>query len=110
MTELVETAPGRWRVKRKCAISNAQMRSDLPMPYVISDIMEPTEQVNGVFYTSKSAFRKVGRSLGLTEIGNEKLPPRNRSQLFAGEKRKRREAIAQSIEKYKAGHRVTQKR
>ena len=37
-------------------------RSDLPLPYVISDTMPPTEQVDGRFYTSKSQFRAVGRS------------------------------------------------
>jgi hypothetical protein len=69
--ELVEVEPGKWRVKH--ANTHAYLRADLPMPYVISDIMPPTEQVDGRFYTSKSAFRKVGRQLGLTEVGTEKL-------------------------------------
>jgi hypothetical protein len=69
--ELVEVEPGKWRVKH--ANTHAYLRADLSMPYVISDIMPPTEQVDGKFYTSKSAFRRVGRQLGLTEVGTEKL-------------------------------------
>ena len=34
--------------------------------------MDPVEQVDGKFYTSKSQFRAVGKSLGLIEVGNEK--------------------------------------
>jgi hypothetical protein len=30
------------------------------MPYIISDEMPPTEQVDGVHYTSKAKFRAVG--------------------------------------------------
>lgn len=53
-------------------------RSHLATPQIISDIMPPTEQVDGKFYTSKSAFRRVGKSLGLIEVGNEKPKPRVR--------------------------------
>jgi hypothetical protein len=75
--ELEEVEPGRWRVKRASRLKECfDLRSDLPMPGVISDIMPPTEQVDGQFYTSKSAFRRVGRQLGLTEVGTEKLTPR----------------------------------
>jgi len=73
--ELVEIEPGRWRVKRR---EPQPARSDLPMPHVISDIMEPTEQVDGKFYTSKRQYRAVGRALGLTEVGNEKPKPRKK--------------------------------
>jgi hypothetical protein len=98
MVELVEVEPGKWRVKRppKCPA-----RSDLPLPYVISDTMEPTEQVDGHFYTSKAKFRAVGRALGLTEVGTEKLKPKARYTDRAG----RREAIKAAIEKYQAGQR-----
>ena len=70
--ELEEFAPNRWRVKKPRV--NEKLRAEnMPLPFVISDIMPPTEQVDGRFYTSKSAFRKVGRQLGLTEVGTEKL-------------------------------------
>jgi len=75
MVELIEIAPGRWRVKRQ---ELNPPRSDLPTPMVISDTMPPTEQVDGVFYESKSAFRAVGKQLGLIEVGNEKPKPRTR--------------------------------
>ena len=72
--ELVEVAPGRFRVKRDTPQNFA--RSSHPVPYVISDSMPPTEQVDGKFYTSKRQFRAVGRSLGLVEVGNEKPKPK----------------------------------
>ena len=102
--ELIEIKPGTWRV-RKWAISNSHLRSDLPMPHVISDIMEPTEQVDGKFYTSKSTFRRVGRSHGLTEVGTEKLKPKPKGASAPEEKRQRRDVIAQAIAKHKAGQR-----
>jgi hypothetical protein len=57
--ELIEVEPGKWRVRRD---QLPPPRSDLPMPYVISDIMDPAEQVDGKS-TSKRAFRSVGRAL-----------------------------------------------
>jgi hypothetical protein len=72
MVKLIEVEPGKWRVERP---PRNIARSDLPLPNIISDTMEPTEQVDGKFYTSKRAFRAVGRALGLTEVGNEKPKP-----------------------------------
>jgi hypothetical protein len=81
-------------------------RSDLPRPYVISDIMEPTEQVDGRFYTSKKEFRRVGRELGLIEVGNEKLPPKQRGSSDPKFKRLRKQSLKDSLDKYRAGHRA----
>ena len=101
--ELVEVAPGRFRVKRT---PQNFARSEHPVPYVISDTMDPTEQVDGKFYTSKRQFRAVGRSLGLIEVGTEKMKPKTTR---ASEERSAKEARVRSIktavEKYKAGHR-----
>jgi hypothetical protein len=99
---LVEIEPGRFRVaKRRSDVK----RSTLPMPHVISDIMPPTEQVDGKFYTSKRQFRAVGRALGLTEVGNEKPKPRSRTETRAA-KEARRQSIKIAFEKVRAGHRV----
>jgi hypothetical protein len=76
----------------------------LPLPYIISDMMPPTEQVDGKFYTSKSEFRAVGKALGLIEVGNEKLPPRVRSTKQPGFKEKRRQVLKTALEKVRAGH------
>lgn len=103
MIKLIEFEPGRWRVDRP---PRDPARSDLPMPSVISDIMPPTEQVDGKFYTSKSEFRRVGRSLGLTEVGNEKPKPRRKTYDDPAYKAKRREAIKIAVEKVRAGHRA----
>lgn len=100
--QLVEVEPGRWRVDKTRHIPK---RSALPFPSVISDTMDATEQVDGKFYTSKRAFRAVGRALGLTEVGNEKLPAIVRSTTKKSTKEQRRKDIRTAIEKYKAGHR-----
>ena len=64
-------------------------------PYVIRDEMEVTEQVDGKFYTSKAAFRAKGRELGLIEVGNEKVPAKQRPSTSRAAK----EARIQSIKK-----------
>jgi hypothetical protein len=92
MVRLVEVAPGKWRVDRP---PRSPARSELPLPYVISDIMPETEQVDGRFYSSKRAFRAVGRALGLVEIGTEKLKPKVRSY---GDKESRRRTIKAVID------------
>jgi hypothetical protein len=71
-------------------------------PYIISDTMEPTEQVDGNFYTSKSKFRAVGRALGLTEVGNEKPKPKVRSTDQRAHKEARQRDIKTALEKFKA--------
>ena len=68
--------------------------------------MPATEQVDGRFYTSKAAFRAVGRANGLTEVGNEKFKPRARPSLTPQARRGRKEALKVAAEKYRAGHRV----
>ena len=102
MVELEEIEPGRWRVRKE---RPAAARSNLPLPYVISDSMDPTEQVDGQFYTSKRKFREVGRALGLIEVGNEKTKPKQRASATATEKQKRRDALKLAIAKTKAGYR-----
>jgi hypothetical protein len=103
MVQLIEVAPNVWRVDKPSA---SVARSRLPCPMVISDEMAPTEQVDGRFYTSKRAFRATGRSLGLTEVGNEKPPPKWRSTDTKAVKAARREALKTATEKFKAGHRL----
>ena len=100
--ELIEIEPGRFRVKR---LELPIARSSLPMPSVISDTMPPTEQVDGRFYESKAAFRAVGRSLGLTEVGNEKIKPKTRTTNSPEVKRARRQALQKAVARYRAGER-----
>jgi hypothetical protein len=102
VVELIEIGPGRFRVKRK---QQPVARSRLPMPSVISDIMPPTEQVDGKFYTSKAAFRATGRALGLTEVGNEKTKPKTRATAAHPVKQQRRDAIRKAVARYRAGER-----
>jgi len=102
MIELIEVEPGKWRVKRP---PREIARSDLPLLYVISDTIDPTEQVDGKFYTSKAKFRAVGRSLGLIEVGTEKQKPRVKTYDTPEFKVKRRETIQRAFEQVKSGHR-----
>jgi hypothetical protein len=99
MIKLIEVEPGKWRVDRP---SLRGPRSHLPLPFVISDSMEPTEQVDGKFYTSKRAFRAVGRHLGLTEVGNEKPKPKKRASDDPKVRDDRRRAIKAAIERRRA--------
>lgn len=100
---LIEIEPGRWRVQRRIT---PPASSDLPRPYVISDTMDPVEQVDGRFYTSKSKFRAAGRSLGLIEVGNEKLPPKQRSTDLKHVKESRDNSIRKAVAQYRSGVRV----
>lgn len=103
--DLVEVAPNRWRVAKPYGVT-PPARSALPCPHVISDGMPATEQVDGQFYESKSAFRAVGRALGLTEVGNEK--PRLKTSRVSDLpeiKRARRDVIAKVFAQHRAGRR-----
>ena len=103
MRVYMQTGPTSWAF---VTVTAPPKRGDLPLPYVISDTMDPTEQVDGKFYTSKRRFREVGKSLGLTEVGNEKIPPKGRASADRSVKEARRKAIHQSIQKFKAGVRT----
>jgi hypothetical protein len=103
MPTLVEVEPGKFRVFKKTV---TPARSSLPMPYIISDEMPPTEQVDGVHYTSKRAFRAVGRALGLTEVGDQKFPPKKRASEHRSNKQKRRATLERAIAQYRSGRRA----
>lgn len=45
--------------------------ADYPCPRVMTDTMELTEHVDGKFYDSKSAFRRVTKENGMVEMGND---------------------------------------
>jgi hypothetical protein len=94
VTELIEIRPGVWAIKR---LYKPPARSDLPLPYVISDNMDPVEQVDGKFYTSKREYRKVGRANGLIEIGTEKLTPKPKGVEYKKGKAAREQAIRKAI-------------
>ena len=96
---MIEIEPGRFRVKRT---PQNFARSSLPLPYIISDIMEPTEQVDGRFYTSKRAFRAVGRAHGLTEVGTEKFKSKTRASADKGQKQARVQSIRKAVEKLRS--------
>lgn len=102
MIELIEIEPNRWRVKRE---QTPPARSALPLPYVISDEMPATEQVDGRYYTSKAAFRAVGRSLGLTEVGNEKPKPKIRATADRAVDRQRRSTLDKAAAEHRMGRR-----
>ena len=97
---LYQIGPNRWSNRSP---EQSRARSDLPLPHVISDTMPPTEQVDGKFYTSKREFRRVGKSLGLIEVGNEKPHLKKRTTPPKGERIK---SIRKAIAQYREGRRV----
>jgi len=96
---LVEIAYNRWRFVRD---ETPPARSEFPCPHIISDIMDPVEQVDGRFYESKAAFRAVGRALGLTEVGNEKPKPKVRATADPKVKEARQQSLRKAIEKLRS--------
>jgi hypothetical protein len=68
--------------------------------------MEPVEQIDGRFYTSKRAFRAVGRAHGLTEVGTEKMKPKTRATDDRVVSETRRASIKTAVEKFRSGHRT----
>ena len=100
--ELEEFEPGRWRVRRER--HEKQRAENMPLPFVISDTMEPVEQVDGRFYTSKRAFRAVGRANGLIEVGNERPKPRVKLSQTRAAAEGRRSSIKKAIEQVRAGN------
>ena len=96
---LVEIAHNRWRFVRD---ETPPARSEFPCPHIISDIMDPVEQVDGRFYESKAAFRAVGRALGLTEVGNEKPKPKVRATADPKVKEARHQSLRKAIEKLRS--------
>jgi len=100
--ELEEFEPGRWRVRRER--HEKQRSENIPLPYVISDAMPPTEQVDGRFYESKRAFRAVGRANGLIEVGNERPKPRVKLSQTRAAAEGRRSSIKKAIEQVRAGN------
>jgi len=96
---LVEIAYNRWRFVRD---ETPPARSEFPCPHIISDIMDPVEQVDGRFYESKAAFRAVGRALGLTEVGTERPKPKVRATANPKVKEARQQSLRKAIEKLRS--------
>jgi len=96
---IYQVGPNRWSTKPPRATTT---RSRLPMPHIISDTMDPVEQVDGRFYTSKRQFRAVGRALGLIEVGNEKQKPFTPKRSTKAE---RMAALQKAVADYKNGRR-----
>src|SRR4249920_3031114 len=97
---IYQISPTKWTNKPP---QEPRARSSLPTPYIISDEMPLTEQVDGRFYSSKSAFRAVGRKLGLTEVGNSAFPKRQRPSSLPEAKTARVTAVRKAIAQYKSG-------
>ena len=71
-------------------------RADFPIPFAISDTMDPTEHIDGKHYTSKSQFRAVTKAHGCIEVGND--PARLRKiERPKADPNARREAVAKAI-------------
>lgn len=76
-------------------------RSSLACPMMITDTMEPTEHVDGKFYTSKSQYRAVTKAHGYIEVGND--PARHKR---TAKPKPDRAAIKEAVAKAVAQHSV----
>lgn len=70
-------------------------RSPLPIPFVVSDAMDPVQHpCTGEYFTSKRKFREVTKVNGCIEVGNDparlRTPPKPKPD---------RKAIRKSVEK-----------
>lgn len=95
---IYQTGPNTWSNRLP---ASSRKRSRLGFPFVISDEMPPTEQVDGKFYTSKRAFRAVGRANGLTEVGDQQFKPKWRSTDLAEVKARRRQTLKRAVDRVK---------
>lgn len=96
MTYRWYTLPDGREVYRK-ELKPVRGRSDLPIPMFIRDDMEPTEHVDGRFYTSKSEYRRITKERGYIEVGDD--PARLRSKTYSKPKpntKANREALKQA--------------
>lgn len=78
-------------------------RSDLPVPMIITDHMDAVvHPCDGQTYESKSAFRRVTKANGYTEVGND--PARNVPKPKAEPDRKAiRDAVRKAANRVKNG-------
>lgn len=91
-----ETGDGRQVYRR--VPEPVQTRSDLPVPFLARDSMDPVQsQASGKMYDSKSALRAEYKALGYIEVGND--PARLRP---APKPKPDRKAIRQALEKARA--------
>lgn len=73
-------------------------RSDLPCPYIASDVMDPVQSMlDGKIYDSKARLRRTYKDAGMIEVGND--PARLRPMPKPKPDRK---AIRQALEKAEA--------
>jgi hypothetical protein len=67
---------------RTCLEQFRKARSDLPMPYVRADGMDPImNHANGLIYDSRSAYERGVRDAGCEIVGGEKIEPKARPVL-----------------------------
>jgi len=96
-----QVSPTKWTNRPP---SEQQKKSGLSGPYIISDEMPATEQVNGVWYTSKRQYRAAGRRLGLTEVGDQNL--NRKPKAYTPLSREAcRDIVERSIAQWRAGWR-----
>lgn len=99
-------------VYRRLDYGRPPARSDLPFPMIVSDEMDPVQsQLDGKFYTSKSALRATYKPSGnaegkeYAEVGNDpaRLKPRQKAK---PDRKAIRDTIDKSLARYQRGERV----
>lgn len=83
------------------AVAATQSRSDLPCPYVISDIGEYRSMVDGSIISGRRQHRDHLRAHGCIEVGNEKMEPSVKVNVDSAEIAR---DVKTAIEQVKAGY------
>lgn len=84
-------------------IRAAVARSDLPVPHVISDGMNPVQHpCTGEYFVSKRAFRQTTRAHGCVEVGDDpvRLKPFKRPK---PDRKAIRKSIDKAVAQYQSG-------
>ena len=80
----------------ECFDQFRKAKSDLPMPYIRSDGMDPImNHADGRLYDSKSAYYGAVKAAGCEIVGDAKLEPRNEPTLPPGIGKDIKQAIEQ---------------
>lgn len=87
--------------EQKKVVPVSEVRYAEPKVHVITDEMPASKHpCNGLYYTSKSAFRQTTRQHGCVELGNEQIKPKEYDRRAS--KQKNVEAIKRAM--YETGY------
>lgn len=106
MTEYawIDLGDGR-SVYRAVRPSSESKRGAVPLPGVVTDSMPALQHVDGKYYDSKSAFRRVTKAHGYIEVGNDPARLRHAPAPRKPDPKEIRETIEKAAARVRRGER-----